>query len=169
MEESTMGNRLRLKGLLSDRVTYLASPYTHSEPEIQEQRFKLACSAVSAMTNAGRRTFSPVVHNHPVSVSHSEIANDFAFWKPFCEAMLYRSNRLAVLLIDGWQESVGVRAEFDLAVSIGLPIDLIKQCELGCNDWSITEDWKGSLEIFDATLLWTCLKGCGGNSYASFF
>ena len=54
----------------------------------------------------------PVVHGHAVASAH-EMPTGHDFWMRHCLTMLARADRMAVLMLDGWQESTGVRAEIE--------------------------------------------------------
>jgi hypothetical protein len=47
-------------------VIYLASPYSHPNPAVREQRFQAACQAAAALLRSGQAVFAPIVHSHPL-------------------------------------------------------------------------------------------------------
>ena len=51
---------------------------------------------------------------------------DWEFWKNFCESFLYKSDELWVYMIDGWDQSTGVKGEIDLAKNLNIPIRYIE-------------------------------------------
>ena len=101
-------------------MIYLASPYSHPDAAVREQRFHAACRAAAALLRAGRAVFSPVVHGHPL-VAHG-LPTDWPFWQQFGRAFLSRCDELVILTLDGWRESDGVREEVRLARDLGKPI-----------------------------------------------
>ena len=64
--------------------------------------------------------FSPIVHSHPL-VAFS-LPTGWDFWERIDRAYLARCDELVVLMLDGWQESTGVRAEIALARDLGKPV-----------------------------------------------
>ncbi len=48
-------------------MIYLASPYSHPDPAVREQRFRAACRAAAELIRAGHVVISPVVHGHPMA------------------------------------------------------------------------------------------------------
>lgn len=101
-------------------MIYLASPYSHPEVTIREQRFRDACRAAAQLLASGLTVFSPIVHGHPL-VDHG-LPTDWSFWKRFDRDHLVRCDEVVVLMLDGWQESVGVAAEIQIAGELGKPV-----------------------------------------------
>ncbi len=83
-------------------MIYLASPYSHPEVVVRQQRFHEACRAVATLL-ASRLT-------------------DWPFWEQFDRDHLVRCDELIVLMLDGWRESVGVAAEIRIAGELGKPV-----------------------------------------------
>jgi hypothetical protein len=98
-------------------MIYLASPYSHPDPPIREARFNAACRATAELVLAGRAVFSPIVHGHPLV--RFGLPTDWSFWQRFDEEHLRLCDEVLVLQIDGWRESVGVRAEVEFAAALG--------------------------------------------------
>jgi len=101
-------------------VIYLASPYSHPDPAIREARFDAACRATAEHLRAGRVVFSPIAYGHPLT-AHG-LRGDWSFWERFDRNVISRCDSVLVLMLDGWQESVGVRAEIDIAIDLGKPV-----------------------------------------------
>jgi nucleoside 2-deoxyribosyltransferase len=101
-------------------VIYLASPYTHADPDVREQRFQSACRKTADLLRNGRLVYSPIVHSHPLSLLG--LPGDWPFWAAHNRAMLARSTSLLVLQLDGWEQSRGVAAEIGIAEALGIPV-----------------------------------------------
>jgi Domain of unknown function (DUF1937) len=101
-------------------VIYLASPYSHPEQAIREQRFRDACHAAASLMRLGQQVFSPIAHGHPLT--RHGIPGDWSFWERHAHWYLERCDEVVVLTLDGWEQSVGVRAELDLATTSHKPI-----------------------------------------------
>lgn len=101
-------------------MIYLASPYSHADAAVREQRFRAACAAAVRLIAAGHVVFSPIVHGHPL-VGHG-LPTDWRFWEPFDREQLARCDEVVVLMLDGWRESVGVAAEIRIAGEFGKPV-----------------------------------------------
>ena len=50
------------------------------------------------------------------------LPTDWAFWQNFDRTYLDRCDEAIVLMIEGWQRSVGVQAEIVLARELGKPV-----------------------------------------------
>lgn len=101
-------------------MIYLASPYSHSEAVVREERFRAACQATARLIAAGHVVFSPIVHGHPLV--HHGLPTDWSFWEQFDRDHLVRCDEVVVLTLDGWRESVGVAAEIRIAEELGKPV-----------------------------------------------
>ena len=101
-------------------MIYLASPYSHNDPAIREQRFRAACQAAAAMLRDGQVVFSPIVHSHPLVAFGLPTA--WSSWERIDRAYLERCDEIVVLMLDGWEASVGVGAEIGIARTLGKPV-----------------------------------------------
>ncbi len=110
-------------------LTYLCSPYTHTHPAIREQRYEQAAKAAAQLMREGRLVYSPIVHGHPLTVADPELPSDFDFWMRHCYAMLRVCEQIIVLKLDGWEQSVGVRAEMEFALKAGIRIEFMEWSE----------------------------------------
>jgi len=106
-------------------MIYLASPYSHPDPLVVEDRYQKALKIVAEYAQLKIAVYSPIVHWHVVAKRY-ELPTDAAFWAGLNETMLKRCSKLVVLAIDGWNESLGVQQEYDWALELGLPISFIK-------------------------------------------
>jgi hypothetical protein len=101
-------------------MIYLASPYSHPDPAVREKRFRDACRAAVALMQTGHAVFSPIAHSHPL-VEHG-LPTDWSFWERHDREHLARCDEVVVLMLDGWQESIGVREEIRIARELGKPV-----------------------------------------------
>lgn len=100
---------------------YLASPYTHPDPAVMQQRFEAAEAKTAELTALGMVVYSPIVHFHALALKY-KLPTKFEFWRDINYAMLDAADGLFVLTIDGWQESTGVMAEIDFAERANLSL-----------------------------------------------
>ncbi len=101
-------------------MIYLASPYSHPDPAVREQRFRAACRAAVALLRAGHLVFSPITHSHPLA-QHG-LPGNWQFWERYDREFLERCDEVVVLMLPGWKESVGVQAEIRIAGELGKPV-----------------------------------------------
>jgi hypothetical protein len=102
----------------------LASPYSHSDPVVCEQRYRAACQTAAALLQAGHATISPIVHSHPL-VEHG-LPTEWQSWQQVDRRFLVDCDDVVVLMLDGWRESVGVQAEMRIARELGKPIRFVE-------------------------------------------
>lgn len=105
-------------------MIYLASPYSHPDPLVREQRFIAAMEQTHRLMGEGHMVFSPIVHSHPIAV-HCGSPTDFNFWGEWNRVMLSAARAFWILQLPGWTESIGVQAETELARRLNKPVSLI--------------------------------------------
>lgn len=105
-------------------LIYLASPYTHEDPAVMEERFQRVNKAAGVLLEQGHNIFSPISHFHPIAKAHN-LPTEWEFWKRIDEIYISLSKQLWVLTQDGWKTSVGVNAEMEIARSQELQIWLV--------------------------------------------
>ena len=93
-------------------MIYLASPYSHHDPEMMHARYLWVEEACARLFNRGLFVFSPIIHCHEMSRRH-KLKNDFAFWRKYNEHMIGKADALAILTLNGWEDSKGVQGEID--------------------------------------------------------
>lgn len=103
------------------KLVYLASPYTHSDPLIREERNKAVARCCGWMMVNKRDTFffSPIAHAHPIAIECT-LPSDWQFWAEIDECMISRCEEIWVLTLPGFKKSTGVNAERKIAERLGL-------------------------------------------------
>ena len=101
-------------------MTYVASPYSHPDPGVREHRFREVCRHTAQMMRAGELVYSPIAHSH--CIARFGLPLDWGFWEAHSRAMLACCDSLAVLQLAGWDRSVGVRREIEIATALGIPV-----------------------------------------------
>lgn len=104
-------------------MIYLASPYSHPDPDVRERRFDEVCRIAGALMAAGHQVFSPIAHTHPIAV-RCDLPKGWEFWRKYDEDLLAACDWLVVAAMDGWQDSVGVKAEIQVALDTGKRISV---------------------------------------------
>ena len=98
-------------------LIYLASPYSHDNPAVRQLRFRVACEATVYLMQRGMAVFSPIVHSHPLA--GLGLPDGWAFWQGVDMRFLTVCDRLVVLMLPGWRESVGVQDEIRVCETAG--------------------------------------------------
>ena len=98
-----------------DKLIYLASPYGHDKPaKLRQQRYEAALVVEAAMMRDGLMVYSPIAHRHPGAVRELYPLG-WEYWKSFDSLIITRCDEVHVLRLTGWESSIGVKAEIDLA------------------------------------------------------
>lgn len=100
---------------------YLAVPYSHPNPLIREERFKASNRAAGKLIKEGKLVFAPISHTHVIAKEH-DLPLGWDYWNGYDQYMLSCCSHLVVLMLEGWEESIGVNIEIKLAKQLGLSI-----------------------------------------------
>ena len=101
------------------KLIYLASPYTHSDPWVRQDRYEQVFFATSKMMLNGLKVFSPIVYTHHLDRMLGE-GMTHRDWLLQVLPYLHRSDRFVVLKLDGWERSKGIQQETEEADKLGL-------------------------------------------------
>lgn len=102
-------------------MIYVASPYTHKDPLVEEHRYLMAETYVVAALKQRIVAFSPIYYCHRLALKFN-LPGDAMFWKSFNNTMMRRADAVHVLQLVGWRESKGVQYELMMAQEIGIPV-----------------------------------------------
>lgn len=100
-------------------MIYLASPYSHSDPEVIRNRFLEAMTATSRLLQQGYHVYSPIAYGHQFA---DVVGGTFAGWKAFDFELSDAAKEVWILKLDGWQVSHGVTSEIAYAIRRGKTI-----------------------------------------------
>ena len=99
-------------------MIYLASPYSDDDPEVRERRFHHALNAATDLSKK-EVVFSPIVYGHFLWAACAnegiELPFTFEYWESLNNPMIAACDTFAVLMLSGWENSLGVGAELALA------------------------------------------------------
>jgi len=106
------------------KILYLACPYTDPDYAVREKRFKLATQAAASLIGKGHIVFSPITMTHPIDVAMVGKRNTLGsdFWVRFDQTFMERCDEFALLTIDGWESSSGIRRELEYFSAAGKPL-----------------------------------------------
>lgn len=109
---------------MKNTFEYLACPYSHPEPTIREARFEKVNQVAAGLMRKGRIIFSPISHTHPIALY--ALPKDWQFWRQYDLVFIQLCKKVIVLMLPGWEESVGVQSEIKIAKSLKKPIEYIE-------------------------------------------
>lgn len=105
-------------------MIYIASPYSHPQPSVEQERYeKVKAYTTKLISEYKLLAFSPIVYGHQF---RTDIEGSFEQWADFDKYMIRHSSCMHVFKLPGWEESVGVTAEIELAVECGIPIHYVE-------------------------------------------
>lgn len=100
-------------------LIYLASPYSHLDAEIREERARLARVARVELMRHGTLVYAPIAL---ASKEEATLPHSWDFWHGPSIGMLSRCDAILVYMLNGWSDSVGMRAEIRYAHESYMPI-----------------------------------------------
>ena len=106
---------------MENKLIYLASPYTHRDALVKTARAKSVALVACKLMVKGMHVFSPIAHGVPIA-NQGDLPILWDYWEENCKVFLSRCQCLIVVMLYGWDESVGVLAEIKYAKSIGIPV-----------------------------------------------
>jgi len=120
---------MRLDSAIRETVQgriYIGCPYSDELESVRHWRFVQVTRAAEYMLTRGLPTMSPISYSH----QFAHIGGcDFEAWRELDLSLLGRwATELWVLMLPGWEQSVGLAAEIEYADEAGIPVRYI--------DWS---------------------------------
>ena len=125
-----------LRTLQARKKVYLASPYSHSNPAIREDRYQRVSKVAGELIEfySGKKAiFCPIAHTVSIA-AYSDL--DDLDWEEFMDqdlVWLSTCDELYVLQLKGWEKSKGVRAEIKFAERLNIPITYFNEQLIFCN------------------------------------
>jgi len=94
-----------------NKLWYLASPYY--SPSVRWERYTQVCLAAGQLIRAGVMVFSPIAHSHGIYDQCPDIGGSWEDWAQWNAEMILCCDGCIVLALDGWEASVGIKAEIE--------------------------------------------------------
>lgn len=107
------------------KLIYLASPYTNADVEIMEDNYVVVSNIAADMVANGDVVFSPISYGHNL-IQFKDMPGDWGFWFNFCVTFLLKCDKLIVCKMPGWEKSIGVSEEIEIANKYGIPVEYIE-------------------------------------------
>jgi hypothetical protein len=101
-------------------ILYLACPYTHADPEVRRLRAALVNRLAGELIAGGLVVYSPISHSH--AITEAGLPVEWDFWARQSLAMLAVCRGVLVYCLEGFEQSVGLRAEIEAATAAGKPV-----------------------------------------------
>ncbi len=104
---------------------FVAGPYNHSDDKIKEFRFNKITEYCTQLFLNGLSPISPLL----IGLNMARFGNlptDTETWKVYSETLLKGCDELHVLMLNGWDISIGIKYEIQEATLRNIPIKFIK-------------------------------------------
>ena len=109
---------------MKKEMVYLATPYSHDDDVVKEERFQRVNRVAAKLMEKGEYIFSPISHTHPIATV-GDLPGGWEYWDGFDRAFLECCCKMYVLMLDGWEESKGVQAEIKIAKELNIDIEYL--------------------------------------------
>jgi len=111
----------KISKILSRKIVFISSPYSHPDDEIRESNFKIVSKLAADLNSQGTVAVSPITYGHTL-LQFKEMPSNWEFWKEFCLTFLEKSHELIVYKMPGWENSRGMKEEIEFAKKLNIPI-----------------------------------------------
>ena len=106
------------------QLIYLASPYSNPDDIIRILNYQNISKVAAQLISEGYVVFSPISYGHHL-LEFKDMPTDWGFWNNFCVTFLLKCDKLIVCKMRGWDKSIGVQAEIDIANKNSIPVEFI--------------------------------------------
>lgn len=103
---------------------FISLPFGHPDVCVVLSRFYQAEQHFMTLLREGVCPVSPVVTGYPLCQKYG-ISARFEHWDAYCKTELKSCDEVHVLMLDGWDQSVGLKMELELAKTLGIKISYI--------------------------------------------
>lgn len=111
---------------MADKLMYLASPYSHKDINVCVERFRAICRFAAKAIAEGYNVYSPIAHSHSIAM-HGEVDHlAHELWMKQDMVMLPRCDELWVCMMDGWENSDGMKMEIAYAKEHDIPVHFME-------------------------------------------
>ena len=104
-------------------IAYLAAPYSHDDESVVTERMRQFYLVDARLMEQGTFTVSPL-QKHAI-LKYRDLPGSWEYWKEYSQTLLKLCDKMIVITLPGWEQSVGLKAEIELAESWNIPIEYI--------------------------------------------
>ena len=109
---------------MESRIEYLGLQYTDSDPLMENWRADISDRIAADLFVHGKIIFAPVSTWHHTARKY-DLPGTFEYWAELDEEFIKISKKLLIITLPGWEDSVGVTGEIELANKYNIPIEYI--------------------------------------------
>ena len=99
---------------------YLASPYTHSDPDVVLSRVDDTSRACAHLASINIHTISPILHWHHTALARA-LPTSHHYWLAYNHSLILRCDSVIFLTLDGWESSLGIIDELTFTRRHSIP------------------------------------------------
>lgn len=116
-------------------VYYVASPYSHSDTSVRQDRYNLAVKAAKTLTRLGYAAFVPIAYDGLWDLDPNyKVDHSWSFWEKIDLPILDRCSALILFEIPGWEKSAGVAGELEHCNKVGIPVMSLSLSDLDSDE-----------------------------------
>ena len=104
---------------------FVISPYSDPDQDVVNEHVWGAEEYLATLIKQGHVAFSVIVAFSDFCEKY-QIDSNYDYWEKYCQQMIESTHVVHVLMLDGWEDSVGVQAEIAHARSLGKLIEFIQ-------------------------------------------
>lgn len=105
-------------------LEYLGTPYSNGSDFLVNFRGEMVDMIATDLTNQGRAIYSPISSWHTIACKF-DMPKTFEFWEKLNLSFLAQCNRLIVVMLSGWKESIGLAGEIEFAEECNIGIEYL--------------------------------------------
>jgi len=118
---------------------FLATPYSHHDPKIEQDREYLVTEVAAKLMLRGQIVYSPITYGYAIAYRF-DLPHDYEFWLTLNDAFLERASAVYILDTSNWQTSAGVRHEHMVATNHNIPTFLTHPDTLELTELTVWPD-----------------------------
>lgn len=115
---------------------FVAGPFNHPDQNVKDARVRAIAEYCVRMFNEHKNPISALLMGLSFA-AHGNLSTDTKTWETFSGTMVRGCDELHVLMMEGWEESSGVKLEIEIAQHLGIPVRYI-ECFLDTDSVEIT-------------------------------
>jgi len=105
-------------------LEYLGTPYSNANDYLINFRAEMVDIIAHDLTMKGRAIYSPISSWHQIACKF-EMSKTFEFWEKMNLSFLCKCKQLIVVMLPGYEESIGLRGEIEFAIQNDIPIEFL--------------------------------------------
>jgi hypothetical protein len=111
-------------------MIYLATPFTHKDSNIMNERLSLVTKVNYILIEKGITCISPVFYGCALSEKVKNRDLSWTTWERFCKDLIDKCKMMIVLNVFEWEKSTGVTEEIKYCKDNNIPVLLLSEEEI---------------------------------------